>query len=341
MIATHSKTDRIPALDYTKGALVLIMVLYHWLNYFVGTQGFYYRYLRFLTPSFIFITGFLISNVYLSKYRVDDPRLPKRLMRRGLKILAVFLLLNVGRSLLLSGFHSAKMSFEYLSPSNMVPIYVLGNNLFAATGKIVAFYILVPISYLLVLSAFLLIACRLYKYTFYAVCVCFLLSAFVLGLYGVHSSNLELLAIGLLGVISGYLPIGKVNGFLRHPYMLAFAYLCYAIAISIWNVIYPLQILGVCLSLMVIYLLGSGNSEPGRIRRHIILLGKYSLFGYIAQIAILQLLYRGLGHGNLRASILGMSFLMALALTLLSVEVVDRARAKVTAVDRFYKVVFS
>src|SRR5580658_8456542 len=81
-----SKAPRIPALDFTKGALVLIMVLYHWLNYFVGPQGDIYKYLRFLTPSFIFITGFLISNVYLSKYGIADPRLPRRLVQRGLKI---------------------------------------------------------------------------------------------------------------------------------------------------------------------------------------------------------------------------------------------------------------
>src|SRR6184192_3526731 len=54
------------ALDFTKGMLVLLMVLYHWLNYFVASEGDFYRYLRFVTPSFIFITGFLISNVYLS-----------------------------------------------------------------------------------------------------------------------------------------------------------------------------------------------------------------------------------------------------------------------------------
>lgn len=52
-----SDVGRIPALDFTKGALVLTMVLYHWLNYFVGVTGYYYRYLHFLTPSFIFITG--------------------------------------------------------------------------------------------------------------------------------------------------------------------------------------------------------------------------------------------------------------------------------------------
>src|SRR5271169_3039523 len=90
-----SSPGRIAALDFTKGALVLFMVLYHWLNYFLGLHGSIYRYLRFLPPSFIFITGFLISNAYLSKYAISDPRLPKRLIVRGLKILGIFVFLNL------------------------------------------------------------------------------------------------------------------------------------------------------------------------------------------------------------------------------------------------------
>ena len=98
--AGSSKSQRIPALDFTKGALVLIMVLYHWINYFIGNEWGYYQYLRFLTPSFIFITGFMISNVYLSKYAVADSRLPKRLFTRGLKLLAIFVVLNLSRILI-------------------------------------------------------------------------------------------------------------------------------------------------------------------------------------------------------------------------------------------------
>src|SRR5215472_5576139 len=86
-----SKAQRIPSLDFTKGTLVLLMVLYHWLNYFTNLPWKYYDYLRFLTPSFIFITGFIISHVYLSKYAASDTRLSKRLFTRGLKLIAVFL----------------------------------------------------------------------------------------------------------------------------------------------------------------------------------------------------------------------------------------------------------
>jgi peptidoglycan/LPS O-acetylase OafA/YrhL len=341
MLATGSKTDRLPALDFTKGALVLFMVLYHWLNYFISTQGDFYRYLRFVTPSFIFIAGFLISNVYLSKYGVSDPRLPKRLVQRGLKILGVFIFLNLTISFLFSSSYSGKILFGILSIRNLIAIYVTGSNVVEGNAKAAAFYILVPISYLLLLSAGLLIVSRFYRYIFHVTYTVFLLGILILNFKGVESTNLDLLTIGLLGVIFGYIPIEKINGFVRHPYMIAAAYLCYLIAIKIWNVIYPLQVVGVCLSVMLIYLVGAKVGEPGRARGHVNLLGKYSLFGYIAQIAVLQALYRSLRHVNLGSGALVLSFFAAFALTIISVELMDRLRARSTMVDKSYKAVFA
>src|ERR1700761_1941077 len=89
-VESGARSNRIPAFDFTKGALVLFMVLYHWLNYFYGPYGKIYTYLRFLTPSFIFITGFLISHVHFAKYGAGSTKLSKRLFLRGLKLLAVF-----------------------------------------------------------------------------------------------------------------------------------------------------------------------------------------------------------------------------------------------------------
>jgi len=340
IMPTTSKAARIPALDFTKGALVLIMVLYHWLNYFLGPQGDIYKYLRFLTPSFIFITGFLISNVYLSKYGIADPRLPKRLVQRGLKILGVFILLNVVRTLLLPDAR-AQMLSEHLSIRTFINVYITGSDLGGGQGKAVAFYVLIPIGYLLLLSSGLLLVSKLYKYVFHFVCASFLIGIFVLYLNGLQSANLELLAIGLLGVILGYIPIKEINRFVRHPFSLTVAYMGYVAAITVWNVIYPLQIVGVCLSLMIIYLLGGPNHEPGSVRRRVVLLGKYSLFGYVAQIVVLQLLHRGLRSSDQNILTSAISLLAAFALTILAVEATDRLRVRVTTVDRLYKAVFA
>jgi peptidoglycan/LPS O-acetylase OafA/YrhL len=341
MNTSDSKAQRNPALDFTKGALVLFMVLYHWLEYFVSTTGDFYRYIRFVTPSFIFITGFLISNIYLSKYGISDPRLPKRLLQRGLKILAIFVVLNLVISLLVSQSYAGRILFTSFSVSNLVAIYVTGNTVIGGSGKAAAFYVLVPISYLLLFSAGLLILGRLFKYIFQIVFVLFLGGILVLDLMGLKSWNLELLAIGLLGVLFGHVPIEKINRFLSHAYMIVGAYVGYLIAIRIWDVTYPLLVVGVCLSVMLIYLVGGKTGELGGVRKHVDLLGKYSLLGYIAQIAILQVLYRSLRYVNLGTGALILSFVLAFALTIISVEVVDRMRARSTVVDRLHKAVFA
>src|SRR5580700_8958003 len=134
--ARSSKSQRIPALDFTKGALVLIMVLYHWINYFIGPQWAYYEYLHFLTPSFIFITGFMISNIYLSKYGVTDPRLSKRLFSRGLKLIATFLILNIARTFVVPLLGTGVLIQNPLDAKNIFTVFVSGN-LPAAGAKLV------------------------------------------------------------------------------------------------------------------------------------------------------------------------------------------------------------
>jgi hypothetical protein len=332
--ATNSSANRIEAIDFTKGALVLFMVLYHWLVYFHGPFGLIFRYLRFLPPSFIFITGFLISNAYLAKYKITDPRLPKRLITRGLKVLGVFVFLNLLISFVFTGFRS-------LNAANFFAVFVTGNVFVAGFGKAAAFYILVPISYLLIFSALLLIVCRFYKHTFYSVCLLCLLGNFVLNFEGIASPNLELLAIGLLGLLLGYTPIEKINAVLRYPYPIVVAYLCYAVSITFWEPNYLLQIVGVCLTLMLIYLVGASISRPEAVRSQIILLGRYPLFGYIVQIAILQMLRRSLRDFDLATVPLVLTFVAAVALTVLSVFAVDRVRARSLFIDRFYKSVFA
>ena len=337
--ASSPKAQRISALDFTKGALVLIMVLYHWINYFIGVQWEYYRYLRFLTPSFIFITGFMISNVYLSKYDAG-PRLSKRLFTRGLKLLAIFIALNLARIYIVPALGTGVVLQNIRDLRNIFTVFVSGN-LQVADGKLVSFSILVPISYLLMLSGALIRPYRFYKYTFHVVCVFLLLSILVLGFIDVQSPNLEFIAIGMLGVLTGFMPIATINDLVRHSYMLGLAYLCYTIAITIWNVPFSLQMVGVPLSLMVIYLVGISGSDPGKMRGTVILLGKYSLFGYISQIAILQLLAASLRHFNFGFVLLSVSFVAAFALTIISVEVVDRLRARVASMDRLYRAVFA
>lgn len=332
------KVARIVALDFTKGTLVLLMVLYHWLNYFTNFQWREYKYLHFLTPSFIFITGFMISHIYLSKYDPADSSLPRRLFSRAFKLMAVFIFLNTARVLLL---HLSRPVISYFfDMRNLSTIFVLGN-LPVVGGKLVSFFILVPICYLLALSGVLMRVYRSFPYTFHLMCAILLLSILMLRMIGMESTNLELITIGLCGVLAGFVSLDTINRFVGHSILLTVAYSCYLAAITVGDVPFPLLVIGVVLTLMIIYRIGCLVGRSGTASKEVVLLGKYSLLGYIAQIAILQTLSVVSRHRVLGPAWLTASFLAAFVFTIASVEVTDRARVKVASLDKLYKAIFA
>jgi peptidoglycan/LPS O-acetylase OafA/YrhL len=335
---THS-TARIPALDFTKGILVLFMVLYHWLNYFYSPYGNFYKYLRFLTPSFIFITGFLISHVYFARYGIANKQVPKRLAGRGLKVLGIFVVLN-GVIAVLPGSPDRAIFARDTIGSDLVAILVTGNVL-RESGKLVSFGILVPIGYLLLISALLVQAFPHLKYIFHVVCLALFAAVFLLRLFRIEISHLELLAIGLLGVVSGYTSGTTIRRFAHNSYMLYISYTLYLFVITMWDVTFVLRVLGVCLTLMVFYAIGDRIEKPRVFAKHIIVLGKYSLFGYIWQIALLQLLCRVLSRSTMAISPLALSFVVGFALTMVGVEVLDRLRPQWRALDKLYRFGFA
>lgn len=336
-ITSGKPSGRIAALDFTKGSLILIMVLYHWLNYFVGPTGYYYIYLRFLPPSFIFISGFLVSHIYLAKYQITDSKLPKRLLTRGAKLLGVFAALNVIIDLLMDGPHREQIMLAKLSPHVLWTTYVMGS---FADGRSVAFFILLPISYLLILSALLCVACRIYRHAFHAAFAVSLVLLLAASVNGVESGNLEFLTTGLFGISTGYLPMHRIQYVLKHPYGLMLAYLGYIVAINFWGVTYPFQVVSVFLTLGLLYWLGTISGELRRIPRIIIRLGKYSLYGYIVQIAILQVMRRGLRLYTSNRWVAEGCFIAAVMFTIAAVEMLDEGRRRSPALNRLYAAVF-
>ncbi|MCC6365720.1 MAG: hypothetical protein IT165_19575 [Bryobacterales bacterium] len=319
---------RIVALDFTKGVLVLLMVVYHWLNYFVSTTGSFYKYLRFLTPSFIFITGFIISHVYLQKYASRNLVLSRRLLIRGLKLLFLFLIANIAiRSVIPTG--RAHSSIEAV-----VSMYLTGQ-------AIVSFSILVPIGELLILSAVLAILSPYCQHIFHLAALCGILFIAALHACGTSNTYAELVTLGVLGITVGYVPHSSLRYLNTHSTVLLVLYGCYLAAITVWAEIYPLQVMGVCVNLALIYLIGTlpvYTEHP--LRTTIILLGQYSLFAYILQILILHALHFSLRNtGHIQRLLL--SFLGGLAITILGVLWVRHARRSWKTADRLYSVVFA
>ena len=334
-MAAPGDAQRNVALDFAKGMLVLLMILYHWMTHFTNTDEYAYRYLRFITPSFIFITGFLIANIYLSKYQIGDPRLHKRLLQRGLKLLALFTLLNV-----VGAFAFARHSSEGASGLTVF-FQNAGSTFGSGNGAVAAFSVLVPISYVLILSSVLLWPCKWHRFFLHEICLLLFLGIFLLHIKGYQSANLELFTAGLLGMVLGQISLDSIDRVCRHPVALLIAYGAYLLALHWWREIYPLQLVGVCLSLLTMYLVGKTSGNQRGLVSGIALLGRYSLFAYIAQMGIILVLAAGFRRLNLGHGAPVLSFVGAFALTIMLTIVVDYARARIRTIDRVYRTVFA
>ena len=315
------------ALDFTKGALVVLMVFYHWINYFISTDGMVYRYIRFITPSFIFITGFLVARVYLAKFNKTDLLVQKRLFQRGVKLLALFTALNLAATLVVSNSYHGSEGVELFFKSASA-IYGSGN------GGIAVFQILVPISYVLILSAALLAVRRWMVFPVHAVCFALSACILVVNLCGLKSGNMELVGVGFLGVYFGSFGKHRVNNWMAKIAWVLSGYIVYLAAIAAFEALYPLQIVGVCLNLLLIYWLGAKWTEKGVLLSRILLLGRYSLLAYIAQIVILQVLVRIMQPVSAPVPRLTYSLLGVLILTQLTVEVMEWIRTRSTVADQ-------
>ena len=325
------KPSRVGALDFAKGALVLIMVLYHWMNYFVSADGSVYKYLRFLTPSFIFITGFLIAQVYLFRGESLRPGVPKRLLVRGLKLLVIVAVLNALLTAIPT--NGLRIRMNYDSPADIATAFLLGISP-------VAFSVLVPIAYLLIFSAILLPVWRYSKLTFHIACAISLSVAFVLDLKGFKNNYLQIFSLGTLGISVGHVSMARLNKILSHFLVIVAGYVAYLAAITVWDVTFSLQIVGVSLSLAIIYLVGKRYSEANRIGETVVLLGQYSLFGYIAQIIILQMIRKVAHPVGSDIAIRALALLAGAVCTILAVIAMDRLRKRGRLANQIYTAVF-
>ena len=330
-----TRAGRSHALDVVKGLLVLLMVLYHWLNYFVTRDGDVYMYLRFITSSFIFIAGFLISGVYLARYRRGERGLQARLLVRGLKLLALFTVLNLGANLMVkTNYDGSRLGVERFM-ANAFSTYVSGS------GSGVAFEVLVPIGYLLVASSVWLYGCKLHRHFLVALLLGGVAVVDVLRWRGLASSNVELVTMGLWGMVVGQVSLKAIDRETSPAIVWIGIYALYVVTLNVYDVTYELQVLGVIVNLVLLYILARRVGETSFLARMLGLLGQYSLLAYVAQIAILQLLVRAMQRLGPDAAKYILSLGAALVLTILAVEATGWARRRWLFADRLYRVVFA
>jgi peptidoglycan/LPS O-acetylase OafA/YrhL len=321
---------RVAALDFVKGALVLIMVLYHWINYFIGLSWPGYRYLRFLTPSFICVTGFLVSHVYLRRYSATDRRLARRLITRGLKLLAIFIALNF----VAAATSRTRVHVDLSEPSAALDLVT---TIFVSGTARAAFDVLVPIAYFLILTPVFLVASQRLRLSLWVFAVVGVLLACLLDLAGLGNPHLEMLSIALLGLAGGAYDLPRISA----PAVWLGALLGYglnSVALTVWDARYPLQVTAVCVNLALLYVIAVMGNTKAPLYRYVVHLGQYSLLGYIAQILILQFL-RAVARTHPLPIVTPL--IIATVGTCIVVEITMVVRSRSRAFDGLYRAVFA
>jgi hypothetical protein len=134
-------------LDVTRGICVLAMAVHHCINYFPGYSLFYWR---FVSGAFVFLAGYLVTSILVHRATPvrEGRNLGWRLVSRGLKLIALCLVLNAVLIFLLPGESKGKSSSI---------VELIGNVALYGNYKSVSFSLLVPIGYTIALGGFLLL----------------------------------------------------------------------------------------------------------------------------------------------------------------------------------------
>lgn len=328
--------SRDPAIDLTKGALVVLMFVYHSVNYFCVDKD-PLRYLHFLPASFIFITGFLLITVQHPKLRHGVPRVRVHVLVHGLKLFAIFAGLNVvAHALFTSNYNNPNFGLGTLL-STAPDILVVGGQ-----GSAV-FDVLLPISYLLIFSGVLLVSSEAGQRALIALLTglsilgCVMLPE--LGRRPIY--NLEMLSMGLLGMLAGLVPLRRIADLGRWLLTLLAANVVYGVLAGLRYPTYVVNIFGVVLTLLALFAIGRKASSTTLGYRWLTLLGRYSLIGYIGQIAVLQVLYRLARYLVVDPHNFTLALIVTAVSTTLIVLVIDRSRTKFAKADATYRLLFA
>ena len=331
-LKTKNQTERIGALDFTKGILVLFMILYHSLNY----HGIFpNRYLPFVAPGFIMISGFIISSIYFLKYGQDINRGRKRLAVRSIKLLLIFTILNIASRIAWPAYNDGILGEIRNFAGNWVEIYLVGS------PRKVAFDVLIPIGYTLMAAIFVPRSLPMGA----IIIVLSAISAFSANIFLENNTGsvymLTMTSAGMIGMAMGLLPAQIINAFSRSWMRIGWLFVCYGIVALCGGYYYATQILSTLIALIIIYSIGGRIEHDNRINKKIILYGQYSLLSYIVQIALLKMMFLLVLKFHLLNPKIILTISLITILTYLVIAVVDFTRFKCRKIDILYRAVFA
>lgn len=320
-------------LDFVKGVLVIVMVIYHVMDYLSTAGPREFGYVRFVSGSFIFVSGYIIATFYEERYRRNRAETSKRLFIRGVKLLIIFTAMNV--LINLTGFANTRKPLanigQYLD--NLAGIYSWGDNRFAS------FQILLPISYLLMLSPVLLFFER---FKISLIITAFLI-VFSFSFLRIDSSNLGLGIVGIVGFSAGMAANRLKNApFLKNKVIILSCLIVCIYLFGYLNRNLMAYSLGIMIVLKLTYELAKSIDLTKQFNKFVILLGQYTLVSYIMQILFLQILVRllaerrwGLGYETISIFIATNIFLLGLC------NLVEYLRNYDESMNKAYRIIFS
>ncbi len=292
-LADSSETVRDSGLDFIKGMLVVAMMAYHAGHFFIlnaSTKSLVLgTILSFVSGSWVFLSGLLVSSSYRIKFAVDPWSVSLRLWRRAAKLLILFLVLNVVIYWYdLVPHRSASLSLE-----------TMGHILWHGGGDLSSFEVLVGIGYMLLLAPALL-----WFRTWGPLVVGTLVGACVLAAMngGRLAPNGWLVVCGLGGTLCGYLftsvwlhnlretAAGQI-GSLTVALLGTATYYTLSILCGYTRADIHVYLFGVTSIFFTLYFGHAWSGSGGLFDPALQRLGRYSLVSYIGQMGLLWSLY--------------------------------------------------
>jgi len=324
-----------------KGALVIAMLVIHSSNLFLQAPSLRYLIypvlLGFVSGSWIFISGFLISNHYQALFDDHVARTSRRLVGRGLRILSIFLVVNVVLG-------KIPLTCEWDAPlveCQPWRLLVLGDN----SGM--TFEILQGIAYVSLVAPLYMSMPPLATVGIVVMVIVATGSAFL----GYTAEGLSwMILVGLAGIALGwYIPAEQLRRLVSEPARRRVAVACGALAWGAYQLVaysggyartdVAAYILGVGGILLVLYAANGWLNWSGLASRYMNLMAHYALASYVGQMAILWALHYLTADTPLLHSF-PVGFFAGLVLLLASLELLDYLRRRYRLVNSAYQWVF-
>ena len=323
---------RLEFLDLTKGFLVALMVIYHSLNY-TNQYQLSFRFLSFLPPSFILITGFLIAHVYYPRFQAGEAGLTLKLLLRSLRLVLLFLVLNVVAQFVRSPAYGRSVGVEAFF-EQWDQVFISGGS------RLAVFEVLLPIAYLIALAPPLMQLARWHRLSLPLITAAVIGACFVMEYHNNPVANLRFIGVGLIGMLVGKLwlhPMVLGRGFWISGAALA----AYALFAAEKGYLYAVQLAGAIIALVFFCGASIRLSSASWFGRWLGLVGQYSLVAYVVQIGVLQVLSRFLGRPDPLSLPALCYFVTTLLVMTLSILAAKWLRARSAHADRIYKLIFA